>query len=181
MSRENGNVLIKTCTAGSNINGTFVPETFYAVMRGPEVVKYFKKCEDAVRLASKLQKCYGQNAKAIRQQEWEQKQFNAKRDETKRFEQGLLVAKRADQEHRRFLDMAPSADTLVTDEMIAKALSGCDDPWHDNAERVKFRKKLEAIVGGELGGIKWRGGDTVIVYQPLNASKNMWHSVTYSC
>ena len=155
--------------------------TKYAVMRGNDIVKSFDTIAAAAAFALTLTKGKPQNQSAARREAYaKQAAEKARRDE--------LIAKRAERERlskerseRVLLDMAPSADTLVTSEMIAQAIKFCDDPWHDNSERVKFRKKLEAIVGSELGGIKWRGNDTVVVYQPLNASKNMWHSTTYSC
>lgn len=157
----------------------------YAVMRGNEIVKVFDTIAAATAFALTLTKGRPQNqsvarhdayvAKIAKEAELAAKEAERAAKEEKRVQ---LIAKRAEQANR---DMSPIADTLVTEIMIAQALNGCDDPWHDNSERVKFRKKLEAVVGSELGGIKWRGNDTVVVYQPLNASKNMWHSVTYSC
>lgn len=157
----------------------------YAVMRGNEIVKVFDTIKAACDFALFLTKGKPQNqsvarhdayvAKIAKEAELAAKEAERAAKEAKHAE---LVAKRAEQANR---DMSPIASTLVTQDAITWALSGCDDPWHNNAERVKFRKQLESIVGSELGGIKWRGNDTVVVYQPLNVSKNMWHSVTYSC
>ena len=173
MSKENGNV----------ISIKLLSNNKYAITRNGKIVKVFDP--DAIAAATAfaltLTKGKPQNQSVARHEAYVAKIA----EEEKR---AKLIAKRAEQERlskerseRALLDMAPSADTLVTEEMIAQAIKFCDDPWHDNSERVKFRKKLEALVGSELGGIKWHGNDTIVVYQPLNTSKNMWHSVTYSC
>lgn len=156
-----------------------ISKTEYAVMHNKDRIKSFPTIASARNFALLLTKGKPQNQSAARHDAYVAKiAEEAKRNE--------LIAKRAEQERlsrerleRALLDTVPSADTLVTDEMITKALKGCSDPWHNNSERVAFRNKLESIVGSKLGGIKWRNSDTIVVYQPINESKNMWHSVTY--
>lgn len=156
-----------------------ISQTECAVMHNNDVVKSFDTIKAACDFALFVTKGKPQNQSVARREAYaKQAAEKARRDE--------LIAKRAERERlskerseRALLDMAPSADTLVTSEMMAQAIKFCDDPWHNNSERVTFRKKLESIVGSELGGIKWRGNDTIVVYQPLNTSKTMWHSVTY--
>ena len=152
--------------------------TKYAVMRGNDIVKSFDTIAAAAAFALTLTKGKPQNQSAARHAAYVEQTAKEAELAAKEAKRAELVAKRAEQANR---DMSPITDTLVTDRMIIEAFNGCDDPWHNNAERVKFRKQLEAIVGSELGGIKWRDGDTVVIYQPLNKSKNMWHSITYVC